>query len=252
MLDTLHSLLMEAFSAVSGPLLLSPQLEAGMIGAPLVLLAVLWAGRACLPEGTQLNAAGWVMLTGTGLLLSLAAAVIFAGPAGLHGWNAPPGARQSARLLGVMGGTAALAGGILWRGGPREPLVRLSAGGVLAGAGALVLKCIEVVTVIDPDHAAASLAAPLGQVAMWIAGIYLLGALVVALTLPRRAAPLSAVLLLLALLALVSGWSPPSPDGSSGRGLLDPLLGHALHPQTSAPQDAERRGSDDTAAAGGQ
>jgi hypothetical protein len=180
-----------------------PDLSAlSLLGAPLVLLGVLWLGCALVPRGARLNPAGQVMLTAIALGLSGRLALGLSGLPEitmLSDWTRP-----TAMLLMVLCGSTMLAGGFLRLRGDRGWLVQLVAGALLAGAGAAGLKGLEVMAFAHNDFALASVSAPMSRVAMGIAGLYLLGALLVATRMPRRLAPLSAVLAVLGLVAWIS------------------------------------------------
>ncbi|MFT5684378.1 MAG: hypothetical protein ACI8RZ_005319 [Myxococcota bacterium] len=191
----------------------------GMLAAPLVLGAVLWAGHRRLPEGARLNGAGQVMLTAIGLAGAGLVAGFFSGSSGLMGWMWPEAAHHTGALLMTLCGVTMLAGGFLRLCGERGWLVQLTAGALLTGAGALGLKGLEVMAFSHNDYALASVVVPMNRAAMGIAGLYLAGALLVALKMPRRLAPFSAVLTVLGLVVLVSGWSLEYAAGSSGRSL---------------------------------
>ena len=184
----------------------------GMLAAPLIFGTVLWAGLRQVPEGARLNTAGQVMLTTLGLASAGVVAGFFSGWDGLQGWLSPETALHSGALLMVLSGVTMLAGGFLRLRRERCWMVQLTAGALLAGAGALGLKGLEVVAFSRNDYALASVVVPMNRVAMGIAGLYLLGALLVALKMPRRLAPISALLALLGLIALVCSW--PQVDRS--------------------------------------
>ena len=206
----------------------------GMLAAPLIFGAVLWMGLRRVPAGARLNSAGQVMLTTLGLASAGVVAGFFSGWAGLQGWMSPETAPRSGALLMVLSGVTMLAGGFLRLRGERGWMVQLTAGALLAGAAALGLKGLEVMAFSRNDYALASVVVPMNRVAMGVAGLYFLGAMLVALKMPRRLAPISAMLALLGLVALVSGW--PQAHRSS------PLTEHcsmlSQAPELRAPEGA--------------
>lgn len=212
----LSATILLALGRLSEPIVgVTPDTERwGMLAAPLLLGAILWAGLRLVPRGARLNGAGQVMLTTIGLAGAGLVAGFFSGWAGLQGWQQPGLAHHSGTLLMVLSGITMLAGGFLRLRGDRDWMVQLTAGALLAGAGALGLKALEVMAFSRNDYALASVVVPMNRVAMGVAVLYLLGALLVALKMPRQMAPISAVLTLLGLVALVTGWPQVSLSGT--------------------------------------
>ena len=213
---------------------------------PIIALMLTWG--VCLrqvPTGSAPNAAGWLLLGLLGLLTGGLTAGFIGGWESVVGWMQASTALHTTMLLAILSGLTFTTAAMLMRVGRQEPLVHRAMVALVMLSGTLGAKSMETYAFFRNDYALASATSSVSTVTLGIAVLYLLGALLVALRMPRRAAPLGVVLCMMGLVAVMVGgsmvgsqscWMPLPRMADAPVQLSEGFIGsHRVWPRYAAP-----------------